>query len=159
MNSPTTPTAPSVRIVEIAFTGYPVTDLARARAFYEKVLGLKQSTAFEHDGKAWIEYDIGPGTLAISNMMSSWKPSPDGPSIAFEVADFDAAVAALRQGGDVHAGADDWRSVQSRGRGRSRWQWRGDPSAAAAGLKGAQLIEKNAGNCGRPGDSPQRSFS
>ncbi len=99
MNSPTTSTALSVQITEIAFTGYPVTDLARARAFYENVLGLKQSLAFEHEGKAWIEYDIGAGTLAISNMMSSWKPSPDGPSIAFEVADFDTAVAALRQAG------------------------------------------------------------
>lgn len=99
MNSSTTATVPSVQITDIAFTGYPVTDLARARVFYENVLGLKQSTAFEHEGKAWIEYDIGPGTLAISNMMSSWKPSPDGPSIAFEVADFDAAVAALRAAG------------------------------------------------------------
>lgn len=99
MNSSSTAPTPSVRIKEIAFTGYPVTDLARARVFYESVLGLKQSTAFEHEGAAWIEYDVGAGTLAISNMMSSWKPSPDGPSIAFEVEDFDAAVAALRQAG------------------------------------------------------------
>jgi len=86
-----------MQITEIAFTGYPVTDVPRARAFYEGVLQLKTSVAFEHEGKSWIEYDIGPGTLAISNMSGEqWKPSPDGPAIALEVADFDAAIAELR---------------------------------------------------------------
>ena len=97
MNTPAPVSA--VRVKEIAFTGYPVTDLPRARAFYEGVLGLKQALAFEHGGAAWIEYEIGGGTLAISNMMPEWKPSPDGPSIALEVEDFDAAVAALRTAG------------------------------------------------------------
>ncbi|HYP16392.1 MAG TPA: VOC family protein [Opitutus sp.] len=86
----------AVRIKDIAFTGYPVTDLARARAFYEGVLGLKSSVTFEHGGAAWIEYDVGPSTLAISNMMPAWKPSADGPSVAFEVENFEEAVAALR---------------------------------------------------------------
>lgn len=86
-----------ITITAIAFTGYPVTDLPRARAFYEQVLGLKSTVVFEHDGKHWIEYDIGPATLAISNMSAEqWKPSPDGPAVALEVADFDAAIAALR---------------------------------------------------------------
>ncbi len=85
-----------IHITAIAFTGYPVTDLPRARAFYEQVLGLKSTVVFEHDGKHWIEYDIGPATLAISNMSAAqWKPSPDGPAVALEVADFDAAIAAL----------------------------------------------------------------
>ena len=34
-----------ITIKEIAFTGYPVTDMARSRAFYEGVLGLKVSTS------------------------------------------------------------------------------------------------------------------
>lgn len=89
-----------INVTAIAFTGYPVTDMPRARAFYEQVLGLKSSTVFEHEGRHWIEYDIGAGTLAISNMsMEKWKPSSDGPGIALEVADFDAAVAALRGAG------------------------------------------------------------
>lgn len=98
MNS-TTPA--SVQVNEIAFTGYPVTDIARARAFYESVLGLKTSAVWETDGgPSWIEYDIGPGTIAITNMApEKWKPSADGPSVALEVADFDAAVAALRAAG------------------------------------------------------------
>jgi predicted enzyme related to lactoylglutathione lyase len=84
-------------VTEIAFTGYPVIDMPRARAFYEQVLGLKSTVVFEHDGKHWIEYDIGPATLAISNMSAEkWKPSPNGPAVALEVADFDAAIAALK---------------------------------------------------------------
>ena len=87
-----------IRVNEIAFTGYPVTDVARARRFYEGVLNLKPSTQFEHEGKHWIEYDIGPGTLAISNMSGDkWKPSGNGPSIALEVDDFDAAINVLRE--------------------------------------------------------------
>lgn len=86
-----------IQVKEIAFTGYPVTDIPRARGFYEQVLNLKPSTQFEHEGRHWIEYDIGPGTLAISNMAGEkWKPSSDGPSVALEVGDFDAAITALR---------------------------------------------------------------
>lgn len=86
-----------IQITEIAFTGYPVTDVARARGFYEGVLRLRPTQQFEHEGKHWIEYDVGPATLAISNMSGEqWKPSSDGPSVALEVADFEAAVAALR---------------------------------------------------------------
>ena len=86
-----------IRIKEIAFTGYPITDVARARRFYEDLLNLKVSVQFEHEGKHWIEYDVGGATLAISNMAADkWKPSADGPSVALEVEDFDAAIAALR---------------------------------------------------------------
>lgn len=91
---------PMVHITEIAFTGYPVTDVPRARQFFEGVLGLVVSTLFEHGGKHWIEYEIGASTLAISNMSAEkWKPSGDGPTIALEVADFDGAVAGLRAAG------------------------------------------------------------
>ena len=85
-----------MKILEIACTGYPVIDLKRARAFYEEILGLKASSVFEHGGAAWIEYDIGPGTLAITNMAPDWKPSPDGGTATLEVDDFDDAVAHLR---------------------------------------------------------------
>lgn len=93
-------TAPAmIKVTEIAFTGYPVTDMPRARAFYEGLLGLVPSSTFEHEGKHWIEYTIAGGTLGITNMAPDWKPSPAGPSIALEVADFEAAVAALRAKG------------------------------------------------------------
>ena len=100
----TTTSAASLQITAVAFTGYPVTDMPRARRFYEDVLGLKTTLAFEHEGRSWIEYDIGPHTLAISNMAAEkWKPSSDGPSIALEVADFDAAIAVLRAAGVTFA--------------------------------------------------------
>lgn len=89
----------ALSVTEIAFTGYPVTDMARARAFYEKVLNLKTSLVYENGDKAWIEYDVGPATLGVTNMAGEWKPSTAGPAVALEVADFDVAVAALKAAG------------------------------------------------------------
>jgi predicted enzyme related to lactoylglutathione lyase len=87
-----------MKIVEIAFTGYPVTDMPRARAFYEGVLKLEPTRTVENGDLAFIEYDLGPSTFAISNMSAEeWKPSRDGPIIAFEVEDFDSAIARLRE--------------------------------------------------------------
>jgi len=56
-----------MKITEIAFTGYAVTDMKRARAFYEGVLGLKKSRGFgeKPEEEQWVEYDIGPGCLAL----------------------------------------------------------------------------------------------
>jgi predicted enzyme related to lactoylglutathione lyase len=85
-----------IKVREIAFACYAVTDMARARAFYEGVLGLKPTMV--HDlggGSQWVEYDIGTGTLALG-ATSGWKPSPDGCCVALEVEDFDAAIAHLR---------------------------------------------------------------
>lgn len=75
---------------------YPVTDMARARKFYEGVLGLKPNAPVGSDPPRWIEYDIGPGTLGIGSS-PQWLPSPDGASAALEVEDFEAAVATLRE--------------------------------------------------------------
>jgi len=89
-----------INATAIAFTGYPVTDIPRARAFYEGVLGLKPSNIWEHNGRSWIEYELQGAALAVTNMAAEmWKPSPDGPAVALEVADFDAAVAALKKAG------------------------------------------------------------
>jgi len=90
-------TSNSIRVVAFAFTGYPVTDLARARGFYEGVIGLKPATVWEGEGKGWIEYELGDATLAITNSGGDdWKPSAQGAGVALEVADFAGAVAALR---------------------------------------------------------------
>jgi predicted enzyme related to lactoylglutathione lyase len=86
-----------MKIVELAFTGYPVTDINRARAFYEGVLKLEPTRIFENPNGHWIEYDLGSSTFAISNMFKGeWKSSSDGPSVAFEVEDFDSAMDDLR---------------------------------------------------------------
>jgi predicted enzyme related to lactoylglutathione lyase len=80
---------------EIAFVAYPVTDMARARSFYEQVLGL-QPNAMVTPEQHWIEYDIGSGTIGIGSS-PQWLPSKDGASAALEVEDFEAAVATLRE--------------------------------------------------------------
>jgi predicted enzyme related to lactoylglutathione lyase len=91
-----------MQVIEIAFTGYSVTDMKRAKAFYEGVLGLKKSRAFgQHDGEdQWVEYDIGPGCLAlISGGGKDWAPSPMGTAAALEVDDFQGFVKRLRDSG------------------------------------------------------------
>lgn len=83
-----------MKIKEIGFVGIPVTDVARAREFYEGVLGLKESASYV-EGK-WVEYEIGTGTLAITNVSPDWRPSDQGSSPALEVDDFDASIKHLK---------------------------------------------------------------
>ncbi len=90
-----------MKITEIAFSTYPVTDMKRARAFYEGVLGLKAT--MDHDfGESgqWVEYDIGPGTLGLGRY-EGWKPTSEGCNVGLEVDDFDAAIAKIRAAGTV----------------------------------------------------------
>ncbi|MBS0661028.1 MAG: VOC family protein [Verrucomicrobia bacterium] len=89
-----------MKIVEFAFTGYPVTDLERARKFYEGVLGLKLANIWPMGpDKAWVEYEVGPHVLAITNVADEWKPHRSGPALAFEVEDYDTAIAELKAAG------------------------------------------------------------
>jgi predicted enzyme related to lactoylglutathione lyase len=88
-----------MKVIEIAFTGYPVTDIKKSRQFYEDILMLKPTMVFGDEKSAWVEYDIGPGTLAISNMAPDWKASPGGGCAGLEVDDFEAAVKHLRAKG------------------------------------------------------------
>ena len=83
-----------MKILEFAFIGYPVTDVGRARAFYEDVLGLTCTTAREQTSS--FEYEVGPHTLLIGSS-PVMKPSSDGPALTLEVEDFDEAVAHLRK--------------------------------------------------------------
>jgi predicted enzyme related to lactoylglutathione lyase len=84
-----------MKIKEIGFVAIPVTDIERARKFYEGVLGLQKSGEFL-DGK-WIEYGIGKDTLAIANVSDSWTPSDQGTGAALEMEDFEAAIAELKK--------------------------------------------------------------
>jgi len=87
-----------MKIVDFAFIAYPATDLARSRAFYEGILGLK-SFSFTNDGpEFWVEYEVGPHTLGIGNE-PFLKPSRYGAQLVFEVQDFDETIAHLRQHG------------------------------------------------------------
>lgn len=84
-----------LKVTELAFCCYAVTDMPRARAFYEGVLGLKPTSVMDGSESKWVEYEFGPYALAIGSA-ADWKPSPDGCSAALEVEDFDAAMAHLR---------------------------------------------------------------
>ncbi len=89
-----------LKVTEIAFSFYPVTDMARARKFYEGVLGLKPTMVFgEPGGMQWTEYDIGPATLALGCGAPDWTPRTDGCSVGLEVEEFEAAIAHLRANG------------------------------------------------------------
>ena len=78
----------------LAFVGIPVTDMKRAREFYEGVLGLK--TSDEMGRGKWIEYAIGDDTLAIGSVGDQWKPSEQGTSAAIEMENFDEAIKWLK---------------------------------------------------------------
>jgi len=83
-----------MKIKNIAFIGIPVTDISRARKFYEEVLGL--AVADEMMGGKWIEYAVGDNTLAIANVGEQWTPSDQGTGAALEVEDFDEAINHLK---------------------------------------------------------------
>src|ERR1700677_4148562 len=85
-----------MKILEAAFFGYPVTDMARARAFYEGVLGLKPTV--EPTTVPWIEYELGNATLGLG-AYPGWAPSKDGAMLALEVDDFDKTVSELKAAG------------------------------------------------------------
>lgn len=88
-----------MKITDIAFTGHSVTDMKRAKAFYEGVLGLQKSRGFgQHDGDdQWVEYDIGTGCLAlISGGGKEWPPGSTGVAAALEVDDFEGFIAKLK---------------------------------------------------------------
>jgi predicted enzyme related to lactoylglutathione lyase len=74
-------------IKEIAFVAYPVSDMKRARQFYEQILGLKLEYNYQEE---WIEYAVGTSTFAITTMDVQHPPGRHGAIIAFEVDDLDA---------------------------------------------------------------------
>jgi len=92
-----------MKIRRIGFVAILVTDIPRARKFYEHVLGLKVSDEMM-SGK-WIEYAVGDDTLAVANVSDTWKPSDQGTGAAFEVEDFDHAIARLKDR-QVHFAAE-----------------------------------------------------
>jgi predicted enzyme related to lactoylglutathione lyase len=81
-------------ITSIAFTAYPVSNMERARTFYEDVLGLHMSY---HYRKEWVEYDLGDSTFAITTTEMGHAPGANGAVVAFEVSDLDAFVNKMKE--------------------------------------------------------------
>ncbi len=86
-----------MKISDIAFIAYAVSDMKKARAFYEGVLGLKPNSEYDGSGNPnWVEYNIGAGTLGIGCAPDMWEPSTKGASAALEVENFDDALATVK---------------------------------------------------------------
>jgi predicted enzyme related to lactoylglutathione lyase len=70
---------------KVAFTYYPVTDVSRARKFYEETLGLKSGSAGNQGDNWWVEYNLpGGGCLALTNFTKEKPSDTAGGTIAFE---------------------------------------------------------------------------
>ncbi|MGV3278520.1 VOC family protein [Rickettsiales bacterium LUAb2] len=84
-------------IKKIAFVMYPVTNMDRARNFYENVLELKANSIYGEG--SWVEYDLPEGgCLALTNMAQGVTPASDkGGSLAFEVENLDILLAKLKE--------------------------------------------------------------
>ena len=82
---------------KIAFTMYNVEDLARARHFYEKTLGLVVGKTYIED--TWVEYDLpGGGCFVLTSVVKDMKPSEHaGGVVAFEVEDLEALMTRLKK--------------------------------------------------------------
>ena len=83
----------------VAFTMYPVSDMARAVAFYSDVLGLPGCKELV-PGK-WVEYDMPQsGCFALTTMMADMIPDGQrGGCLAFEVEDLQGLCATLKDKG------------------------------------------------------------
>ncbi|MBX4209532.1 VOC family protein [Candidatus Parcubacteria bacterium] len=92
-----------MKITEIAFVAYAVTDVKRARVFYEGTLGLKPASVMEKDNTyAFIEYwlgERGEHCLVIGAGAPQFKPGKTGATAALEVDDFDAFAKRLKDAG------------------------------------------------------------
>ncbi len=85
-----------MKINEIAFVCYAITDVPKARAFYEGVLGLTAGQVWESPDMAFIEYYMGEHTLAIGKGSSNFVVGKAGGTVALEVDNFDEAIKNLK---------------------------------------------------------------
>ncbi len=85
-----------MKLSEIAFTVYAVRDVKKAREFYTRAFGLRETANWEDK---WVEFDIGPGTFAITDGFAQLSPGASAAMVAFEVADFQATVKELENKG------------------------------------------------------------
>lgn len=90
-----------IRPVGIAFALYHITDVPRARRFYEQTLGLKTCSESEFaPGQWWIEYDVGgPSGLGVTNFEFPGANCGPTSGIAIEVENHDEILAGLQAAG------------------------------------------------------------
>ena len=83
-------------IKHVAFFAYPVSDIPRARSFYEGVLGLRLAQNFRDE---WLEYDVAGTTFALTTMVPDRTPGAHGGFLALEVDDLDSWATHLKAKG------------------------------------------------------------
>ena len=87
---------------KVAFTMYPITDVPRARKFYEETLGLKRGSMGNQGEHYWIEYDLPEGgCLGLTNFIPDKPSDSAGGTIALEVEDLDKLMADLKSKGVI----------------------------------------------------------
>lgn len=81
-------------IKRFAFIGYAVSNIPKARKFYEGFLGLASGKEFPaSDTSPFIEYWLPNGDAFVIATSPEWPVAPDaGTSVAFEVDNVDAWV-------------------------------------------------------------------
>ncbi len=106
----------------MAFTMYPVTDMARAMTFYKDVLGLSNEGCIQLE--YWNEFDIGGATFGIGNFEQVGKPGTAN-SLALEIDDLPAYNAMLATHGvtatEPHELQTCWLSMVKDPDGNSVW--------------------------------------
>ena len=78
-------------VSSVAFTMYPVSDLARAVGFYTDVVGL---TKLPLEAAYWAEFDVGGSTFGIGSFEQAGTPGTAA-SLVLEVPDMMAARSEL----------------------------------------------------------------
>jgi predicted enzyme related to lactoylglutathione lyase len=85
---------------KVAFTMYPIVDVARARKFYEETLGLEPGMAGGQGDMHWIEYDLPEGgCLALTNTTGEHPSAAAGGTVALEVEDLERLMEDLQSKG------------------------------------------------------------
>jgi len=85
-------------IKHIAYTAYPSSDVARTRAWYEDVLGLRFAGPYIEDGvEKYNEAHLGEGCFSL--MAPEWVGREPGSAagVVFEVDDIERTVRDLRE--------------------------------------------------------------
>lgn len=106
-----------IEITQFLHTGLIVSDLARSRAFYEGLLGLKPDPKRPEREFAGVWYDIGPNQIHLMEVENPYvdvkRPAHGGRDIhlAMHVKDLDAVVAALDAAGIAYSKSKSGRAA------------------------------------------------
>ena len=95
-----TPARTPPRIIGLDHVAVTVSDMARALAFYQGVLGLRLLGQIDlPEGRTIAHLDTGRGLLALFAHANGSAASPDAPGIALRVSNLDALAELLAQAG------------------------------------------------------------